>query len=627
MREDTASDSSLSTKHRFRPEPRPPSRGFCCWKQERTTLRANHDRSLRTGTSNLGQARASDTEYARHADQTASFANPNRANRIYGCRKVDRGPHSPQRKLGWQFLDVDESIVQKAGMPVSEIFAKLGEFVFRRMETSAIAHALGERDAVVALGGGAVEVLANRLLLEQTPRTAVVFLDAALTTLLDRCQRQIGAAERPNLQAAEERFRYRAPLYRRVARLRIETSQQSPEESVQELRAAPWDGPREHSLTISATVASANDSPKRLRITSDIGEKPVNADLLQDRRQVRGYILFAFILLGCVGLAWKLHHVLLILYVSGLFAVVLTPIVRRIQRLRLRGKHIGKGLATVTLFAGIFIALGLFLWIGFPPVIRDFASFVSDLPHRIPQLLGRVQRLPFASKVNMSKVAAEAQNVVGATAAYVFDALPRWATHMFDLLTGVILCVYFILEGDEVYKYFLSLWPADRRTRLANTLQTAEERVSKWLVGQLLLMGAVAVYMLIVFGSLHVRYFVLLGILMGITNLIPIAGNLITITLAILIAASDSWTKALGVIIAYFIYVQLENAVLTPRIMKTSVDLMGITVLVALLCGTEAAGIVGALVAVPTAAMVVVFANEYLVQHDDDPERTGIAAS
>ncbi|GAA3761512.1 AI-2E family transporter [Terriglobus aquaticus] len=344
---------------------------------------------------------------------------------------------------------------------------------------------------------------------------------------------------------------------------------------------------------------------------------------LQERRRTRGYILFTFLLLACCGLAWKLHHVLLILYVSGLFAVVLNPVVKRIEGFRIRDKHLGKGLATVALFAGILLALVLFFWIGLPPVIRDFANFATDLPHRIPQILAKVQRLPMASKIDMSKVAAEVQNIVGAAAAYVFDALPRWATHLFDVLTGVILCIYFILEGDEVYKYFLSLWPSDKRTRLSNTLLEAEERVSKWLVGQLLLMACVAVYMLIALGALHVRYFVLLGILMGITNLIPVAGNLITITIAILVAASDSWTKALGVVIVYFIYVQIENAILTPRIMKTSVDLMGITVLVALLCGTEIAGIVGALVAVPTAAMVVVFANEYLVQHEDDPARAG----
>ncbi|WP_419803754.1 shikimate kinase [Terriglobus sp.] len=138
-------------------------------------------------------------------------------------------------RLGWRFVDVDDAIVQKAGTPIAEIFAKYGEFVFRRMETSAIAHALGERDAVIALGGGAVEVLANRLLLEQTPRTTVVFLDADLPVLLARCQAQTEGVERPNLQAAEERFRYRAPLYKRVARVRIATADQNVEQTVSAL--------------------------------------------------------------------------------------------------------------------------------------------------------------------------------------------------------------------------------------------------------------------------------------------------------------------------------------------------------------------------------------------------------
>lgn len=138
-------------------------------------------------------------------------------------------------RLGWAFVDVDEAIVAKAGMPVAEVFAKYGEFVFRRMETSAIAHALGEREAVIALGGGAPEVLANRLLLEQTPQTTVVFLDAPLTTLLDRCNAQEGGPVRPNLSVAEERFRYRQPLYRRVARLRVETGNAAAEDTARDI--------------------------------------------------------------------------------------------------------------------------------------------------------------------------------------------------------------------------------------------------------------------------------------------------------------------------------------------------------------------------------------------------------
>jgi predicted PurR-regulated permease PerM len=118
----------------------------------------------------------------------------------------------------------------------------------------------------------------------------------------------------------------------------------------------------------------------------------------------------------------------------------------------------------------------------------------------------------------------------------------------------------------------------------------------------------------VVFGLLHVRYFLLLGFLMGLFNIIPIAGGVFTIALAAVVAALDSWTKMFAVIAFYLIYVNLENAYLTPRIMRTSVDLMGLTILIALLCGTALAGIVGALVAVPTAALVAVLLDEYAVR-------------
>jgi len=111
-----------------------------------------------------------------------------------------------------------------------------------------------------------------------------------------------------------------------------------------------------------------------------------------------------------------------------------------------------------------------------------------------------------------------------------------------------------------------------------------------------------------------VRYAILLGVLMGLFNIVPVAGGIITILLAGGVAALDSWTKMAGVFLFYAIYVQLENGYLTPRIMKTSVNLMGLAVLIALLAGTALAGIVGALVAVPTAALVAVLMDEYMVQ-------------
>ena len=111
--------------------------------------------------------------------------------------------------------------------------------------------------------------------------------------------------------------------------------------------------------------------------------------------------------------------------------------------------------------------------------------------------------------------------------------------------------------------------------------------------------------------------FLILGIVLALLlRFTPHKTADLTITLVALVAALDSWTKMSGVLIFYLIYVNIENAILIPRIMRSSVNLMGLTVLVALLLGTALAGVVGALVSVPTAALITVLLDEYAVQKD-----------
>ena len=133
-------------------------------------------------------------------------------------------------RLGWRFLDLDAEIERRDGRSVPAVFAESGEAHFRKLETAALATLLGQRSVVVALGGGAPEELGNRLLLEQTPRTAVVYLEAPLETLLERCEQddtRTGAAGRPLLAEAEQRFAARRHLYERISAHRIETAARS----------------------------------------------------------------------------------------------------------------------------------------------------------------------------------------------------------------------------------------------------------------------------------------------------------------------------------------------------------------------------------------------------------------
>jgi shikimate kinase len=139
-------------------------------------------------------------------------------------------------RLNWSFLDLDAHLESRTNATIPQLFERHGEAHFRRLESSALASALGRDRTVLALGGGTPEELTNRLLLEQTPATFTIFLDAPFPTLFDRCMLQDIA--RPVLEdpaAAQLRFTRRHPLYRRLAGLTIDTSDLTADQTIDRL--------------------------------------------------------------------------------------------------------------------------------------------------------------------------------------------------------------------------------------------------------------------------------------------------------------------------------------------------------------------------------------------------------
>ncbi len=345
-------------------------------------------------------------------------------------------------------------------------------------------------------------------------------------------------------------------------------------------------------------------------------DAPLSPVAAEKRANSRSNILFAVAVFLLLTIAYKLLKELEIIYVSALFAVVLMPIVTKITTWKIRSYVPSRAVAIVVMLLIVVGSLTLFFFIGLPPVIDDLQGFAHELPARVPGVVASIKHIPMADKFGLDQVAAKAENLAGAIGSYIVNAIPLWLSHIFDILTAIFLTIYFMLEGEHAYSFFLSLFPPAESRRLDITLKKAELKMSKWLFGQGLLMLILGISSTVVFGILHVRYFFLLGVLMGLLNIIPIAGGVITICLAATVAAFDSWAKMGGVFAFYAVYANVENAFLTPRIMKSSVDLMGLTVLIALLLGTALAGIVGALVAVPTAALIAVLLDEYFVQKE-----------
>ena len=336
----------------------------------------------------------------------------------------------------------------------------------------------------------------------------------------------------------------------------------------------------------------------------------------EQRGGFRNEILLVFALgVGCYA-AWLVRDFLVLLYVCALFAVVLTPVLDAVAQFRIGRWQPFRRCALPVLLAGAAAAVLVFGLLALPPVIRDLQEFAKEMPTRLPAITERLRQVPFASQLNSPENLGKLQDLVSRAATHVLFSIGDWASELLTIVTGFVLTIYFVLEGDHAYRWFLSFFAPAKRERMDRTLRTAEVRMGKWLVGQASLMLILGVLSTIVYASLGVRYAYALGVLTGALNFIPVLGAAVSIALALLVAAVDSWGRALGVLIFYVVYLQVENTILTPRIMKNRVGLPGLAIFVALLLGAALEGVVGAMVSIPTAVLVTVLVDEYLVNHD-----------
>jgi predicted PurR-regulated permease PerM len=329
-----------------------------------------------------------------------------------------------------------------------------------------------------------------------------------------------------------------------------------------------------------------------------------------DLRIRRSDIVFTFALALGLYIAWLVRDVLLLIYVSALFAVVLTPAIDAVRRLRVGHWHPSRGIAAVIIVVAGLAAIALFFTFALPPIFRDMQAFAADWPRRVSQLVARFQHLPYADRFNLTSLQHSLDVAIGG-AVGLFTGI---AGGVFWFFSWLLLTAYFIADGEHTFSWLMSLFPTAQRARLETTLLRAQGRVSNWLLGQGALMLILGCTSAIVFGLLRIKYFYALAVFAGLANIVPVVGPVASVILAATVAGLDSWTKLAGVLIFYFVYQQIENAFLTPRIMKSTVDLPPLAVIIALSLGASLAGILGALVAVPTAALVAVLLDEYLVK-------------
>ncbi|HEX5432944.1 MAG TPA: AI-2E family transporter [Candidatus Angelobacter sp.] len=324
----------------------------------------------------------------------------------------------------------------------------------------------------------------------------------------------------------------------------------------------------------------------------------------------RSDIVFFFCVLITLWIAYSVRDVLLLIYVSALFAVVLSPAIGLIQKFRVNGWRAGRGFAIVFLMLMMLLLGTLLMVFAFPPIYHEARQFSSDWPKHVAALSEEFQHLPFGQKIDPAELQKLAREIVGGAGSLFLNL----AGGIFGTFTVIILTAYFTIDGERTLQWVVSLFPLHQQNRLTATLLRANKRMRNWLMGQAIMMLSMGAASLAAYYALHLKYFYILAMFAGIADIVPIAGPISALVIAGSVAAMDSPEKVIGVLIFHAVYAQFEAAFLSPHIMRTTLKLSPLAVIIALALGGSLAGVIGALASVPTAALVLVLADEYLVK-------------
>jgi predicted PurR-regulated permease PerM len=324
-------------------------------------------------------------------------------------------------------------------------------------------------------------------------------------------------------------------------------------------------------------------------------------------------VFLAVVIFWC---AYLVRSVLLLLYCSILLAIGFSPIVRLIERqtlLPIGSARFPRWLAILLLYVAILGTLTLIGFLVIPPLVHQAQSLWVALPgmfERAQQFL--ISKGIIAEHLTFREAVAKTPGSGGDAAGAIAGAVINVVGGIFGVITILILTFYLLVESAGLRDTFLRLFPKGQRLRVHQAGHEVTLKVSAWLGGQLLLGTIIGGSSAIGLWALGIPFFYVLALLSGIGELIPVIGPVLSAIPALAVASTVSLNKVLFVAIFFAVQQQLENHVLVPRIMSKQVGVSAVTVIASLLIGGSLLGIVGALLAVPTAAILQVVATEVL---------------
>jgi predicted PurR-regulated permease PerM len=331
-------------------------------------------------------------------------------------------------------------------------------------------------------------------------------------------------------------------------------------------------------------------------------------------RMVQTVLTCAVVAVALAAL-WVARSALMLIYVSALIAMGFAPAVQVLQTRTSSRRGVPRTLAILVIYLAIVLLILLLGLAVVPPLIEQ----AGELWARAPQAFTELQRFLvrhnlMARRVTLQEAVQSAPAGSGSAVNTVLVAVWGVVGGVVGVVTILILSFYLLVEAESLVNYFTRLVPARNRDRFVTVSHEIVKKVSAWLSAQFILSGIMGGFTAIGLGLMGVPYFYVVALIAALGETIPIVGPVIAGITAVAVALTASAKLALMVGVGFLILHQFEANVLVPKVMERRVGVSPVAVIAALLIGNELFGLVGAILAIPSAAILSVIVDELTAQ-------------
>ncbi len=335
---------------------------------------------------------------------------------------------------------------------------------------------------------------------------------------------------------------------------------------------------------------------------------------------VTTYKVVAALLVSIAGLyvAYKLKTIIVWLIIGAFFAIMINPAVSRMAKRMPRQK---RGFALAVVLAITLLALAGFTILFITPLIKQTAQLVANWPSITANISSTLAEktsgiVGFLNQHGLSKYLESQKGAVASGLSNLFlGSISRFVAVINSLIAGftiLVITIYFSLNGPQYFRTALSRVPASKKKDFAELTSLMYKTITGYINGNLLTSLVAAISAGLITTILGIPYAAVLGLIVGVTDLIPLIGAQLGAIIVITAAYFQSPSKAIIMLIFFILYQSFENYVLSPKIMSRTVNISPMLVFLFVICGATLAGFVGALIAIPTGACIMILADYLL---------------